>query len=70
MPAALLVAAPPRGHRRQKQLLTEQVLGQLGKVGRESRVLEDAAPQGIDDGNATDACGVDEAGHPQLGVGA
>ena len=46
------------------------MLGQPGKVGQQARVLEHPAAERVDDGHAAEAGRLDEAGHPELGVGA
>ena len=68
--ASLGVAAPPGLHRREQELLAQQVLGQSGQERQHARVLEHPAAEGVDDRHRAEARGLDQPGHAEHRVAA
>ncbi len=66
---AVGVAAPPGGHTRQRQLLTEERLGDGRQERAERRVLDDTTAERVDDDHVAPATGLEQAGHAELGLG-
>ena len=59
--ARVVVAEPPRRHRREPQLLAEQPLAHCRQIGEECRVLEHAGAQPVDDAHPSAAHRLGEA---------
>ena len=66
MRAGRLVAAPPRGHRRQQQVRVEEAAAQVGEERHQGRRLRDAGPQRVDDGHVAAPHRFHEPGHAAL----
>ncbi len=64
------LAAPPRRHRRQRQVLAEQVPAQAGQEGQHRRRLEHAAAERVGHGDAAGPHRLDQAGDAERRVAA
>ena len=63
-----ILAAPPGGDGRQLQFLAEQEAAQAGQERHERRALQQAATEGVGDGDIAGAQGLDEAGDAEHGI--